>query len=70
MCGGFLWGLYMKCSDFFEDFNVLFGVLILIVGVGYLINIDGIGGGMVVIIKVVMLFKFEDGWVDVDYFFV
>lgn len=70
MWGGILCGLYFNCVDLLEDLDVFVDVLIVVVGLGYVFNIDGIGGGVVVIIKVVMLFKFDDDWVDIDYFFV
>ena len=49
----------MRRADLPDDLDTLSEVLIAAVGAGHPINIDGIGGGVAVTTKVVMLSKSE-----------
>lgn len=69
MRGGTSRGPYMRRADLPDDLDTLSEVLIAAVGAGHPINIDGIGGGVAVTTKVVMLSKSERDDSDVDYFF-
>ncbi len=59
----------MSRDDLPADMEALAEVLIVIVGSGHPLNIDGLGGGAAVTTKVAMLSKSADPWADVDYFF-
>ncbi len=69
MRGGTSKGPFFKRSDLPEDLDDLAEVLISAVGGGHPINIDGVGGGVSVTTKVVMLSRSNDDWADIDYFF-
>lgn len=69
MRGGTSRGPYFKRDDLPEDLDELAKVLAAVVGAGHRINIDGMGGGVAVTTKVVMLSRSEDEWADIDYFF-
>lgn len=69
MRGGTSRGPYMNRADLPDDLETLAEVLIVIVGSGHPLNIDGIGGGAAVTTKVAMLSASDDDWADVDYFF-
>jgi len=69
MRGGTSRGPFFNRGDLPEDLDELADVLISAVGAGHPLNIDGVGGGVSVTTKVVMISKAEDDWADIDYFF-
>jgi 4-oxalomesaconate tautomerase len=69
MRGGTSRGPYMRRTDLPEDLDTLSEVLIAAVGAGHPLNINGIGGGVAVTTKVVMLSRSERPASDIDYFF-
>jgi len=69
MRGGSSRGPYMNRADLPEDRERLADVLVVALGSGHPLNIDGIGGGNAVTTKVAMLSRSEDDWADIDYFF-
>lgn len=69
MRGGTSRAPYLNCVDLPEDGETLAQLLIAMVGSGYRLNIDGIGGGAAVTTKVAMLSRSEDDFANIDYFF-
>jgi 2-methylaconitate cis-trans-isomerase PrpF len=70
MRGGTSKGPVFLKHDLPEDRETLAELLLAIIGTGHPLNIDGIGGGNAVTTKIPILSRSEDGWADVDYFFV
>ncbi len=69
MRGGTSRGPFMNRAELPEDLDDLAEWLMAAVGAGHPINIDGIGGGVDVTTKVVMISPSKDEWADIDYFF-
>lgn len=70
MCGGIFKGLFFLVSDLLVDIVEWDCLLLEVMGLGYLLQIDGIGGGNVLISKVVIIDCLSWVDVDVDYLFV
>ena len=69
MRGGTSRGPFFDRRDLPDDLDDLAKVLVSVVGAGHKLNIDGIGGGVAVTTKVVMISPSDDEWADIDYFF-
>lgn len=70
MRGGTSKGPVFLRDDLPEDRDTLAELLLAVMGTGHPLNIDGIGAGNAVTLKVPILSRAEEEWADVDYFFV
>lgn len=69
MRGGTSRGPFFNRHHLPEDLDQLAKVLVAAVGAGHSLNIDGMGGGVAVTTKVVMISPSMEEWADIDYFF-